>query len=105
MSVQSFISEGEAALAQCETMKILIERTTRTIAAMTVASCECSTKTPDPVYHDDSCRYKCLEAALSDLQATSFALNKVVHALTTKDKARTTSDQATPIIAERPTDG
>lgn len=39
------------------------------IAEATIASCECLTKTPDPLYHAQDCRYRMLAHALNDIEA------------------------------------
>lgn len=51
-----------------------VKQAKASVAAALVASCECGTKTPEATYHDPSCRYVKLDAALDALDLLSIAL-------------------------------
>ncbi len=52
-----------------EATGVLVERAINDTTSLIVASCTCLTKTPDPAFHNEDCRYRRLESVLSSLQA------------------------------------
>lgn len=64
--------------AELQAMDAILKRVTNTITSATVASCRCNTKTPDPAYHEETCCYRRLEEALSDLRSMRFALDRAL---------------------------
>lgn len=79
--------------AHLEAARICLERATKTIAVATVASCECGTKTPDPAFHNETCRYRRLEEALSNLASCRFAIARAEPKLVQSSQATTDSSR------------